>query len=115
MGKTYKLLEDFAVKFINEHFSELDLDRLDWDVTKEEAVEEIKNKPFMVGWVISEVMSWGTKVDYISKYVVENENEDFLIKIEGRFFLIDYKNRNFFYEVFPKKVIVEKYIYERLD
>jgi hypothetical protein len=36
-----------------------------------------------------EVMRWGTKNDYLEKYLVENEKNDFIIKIEDSYLISD--------------------------
>ena len=66
----------------------------------------------MAGWIITEVMNWGTPIDYVKAYKVENDNEHFIIKVEDRYFALDYENNNYFKEVFPRKVIIEKIIFD---
>ena len=60
-----KILDSFAIDFIRNHFDEIDLKRCEWDVkTKEQAIKEIKKDDRMAGWIITEVMDWGTPNDY---------------------------------------------------
>ena len=48
-----KTLDLFAI-----NFNEIDLKKCDWMVeTKEQAIEEIKKKDYMSGWIIVEVMN----------------------------------------------------------
>jgi hypothetical protein len=89
------------------------LKKCDWNVeTKEQAIEEIKKNDYMAGWIITEVMRWGTPIDYAKKYKVENDEDEFIIKINERYFAPDYENIHYFKEVIPRKVIIEKFIYE---
>lgn len=108
-----KILNLFAINFIENHFNEIELKKCDWNIkTKEQAIKEIKKNDYMAGWVITEVMNWGTPIDYIKEYKIENDDEDFIIKIDGKYFALDYENSNYFKEVSPKKVIIEKFIFE---
>lgn len=110
-----KILDDFAINFVEQHFNEIDLKKCDWNIkTKEEAIEDIQNNDYMAGWIITEVMMWGTLVDYITELRVDNDEEHFIIKVDERYFALNYKNINYFYEVLPKKVIIEKLVFEPL-
>ena len=110
-----KFLDSFAIDFIENHFDEIDLVKCEWNIkTKEEAIEEIKKDDYMAGWIITEVMNWGTPIDYIKEYMVENDAEHFIIKIDERYFALDYDDIHYFKEVFPKKVIIEKLIFGKL-
>lgn len=105
------VLDLFAINFIENHFDEIDFKKCDWNIkTKQQAINEIKNKD-LAGWVIIEVMSWGTSIDYIKDYKVENDADDFIIKIDERYFALDHENHDHFKEVFPKKVLIEKLIF----
>ena len=107
-----KTLDSFAIDFIEKHFDEIDLKKCDWNIkTKEQAIKDIKKNDYMAGWIITEVMKWGTPVDYIKEYKVENDEDAFIIKINERYFALDYNNIHYFKEVFPKKVIIEKLIF----
>jgi hypothetical protein len=111
-----KILDSFAINFIENHFNEIDLKKCDWNIkTKEQAIKEIKMNDYMAGWIITEVMNWGTPIDYAKEYKVENDDDHFIIKIENRYFAIDYKNVHYLKEVFPKKVIIEKLVFESLS
>lgn len=109
-----KTLDKFTIDFINNHFEELDLEKLDWKVNEiKDAIKEIKKNDFMAGWIITEVMSWGCNKNYQKEITVENEEEHFIVKIDNRYFALDYDNIHYFYEVFPKKVIIEKIVFNR--
>ena len=107
-----KILDKFTIDFINNHFEELDLEKLDWKVNEiKDAIKEIKKNDFMAGWIITEVMSWGCNKNYQKEITVENEEEHFIVKIDNRYFALDYDNIHYFYEVFPKTVIIEKIVF----
>lgn len=111
-----KILDSFAINFIEKHFDEIDLKKVYWNISsKEQAIKEIKKDVHLTGWIITEVMNWGTSIDYIKEFKVENDEERFIIKIDDRYFMHDYKNIHHFKEVFPKKVIIEKLIFEALS
>lgn len=108
-----KILDSFVIDFIENHFDEIDLKKCDWNIkTKDEAIKEIKKNDYMAGWIITEVMKWGTPIDYIKKFKVENDVDYFIIKINERYFVLDYENIHYFKEVFPRKVIIEKLIFD---
>ena len=108
-----KILDSFAINFIKNHFDEIDLKKCNWNVnTKEQAIKEIKKNDYMAGWIITEVMNWGTPIDYAKEFKVENDEDHFIVKIDERFFALDYENIHYFKEVFPRKVIIEKLIFD---
>ena len=80
--------------------------------TKEQAIKEIKKNDYMAGWIITEVMNWGTPIDYAKEFKVENDEGHFIVKIDERFFALDYENIYYLKEVFPRKVIIEKLIFD---
>lgn len=107
---------DKFIDLIEKHFNEIDLKKCDWNVkTKQQAIKEIKEYDYMAGWIITEVMSWGTPIDYFKEIRVENDNNDCIIKVNNKYFGHNYKNPNYFYEVFPKVVVIEKLIFEGLS
>ena len=111
-----KILDELAINFIKNHFNEIDLGKCDWNIkTKEQAIKEIKKNDYMAGWIITEVMHWGTPIDYAEEIKVENDEDHFIIKVNERYFAIDYKNIHYFKEVFPQKVIIEKLVFEGLS
>lgn len=111
-----KILDSFAINFIENHFNEIDLKKVDWNIkTRQQAIKEIKKNDYMAGWIITEVMSWGTPINYTKQYKIENDEEHFIVKIDDRYFALDYENNNYFKEVFPKKVIIEKLVFEALS
>ena len=111
-----KILDTIANNFIKNHFDEIDLKKCDWNIkTKEEAIKEIKKNDYMAGWIITEVMNWGTPINYIKEFKVENDEEHFIVKISERYFALDYENNHYFKEVFLKKVIIEKFIFDTVS
>ena len=110
-----KILDKFAIDFINNHFDEIDLKKISWEISsKEQAIKEIKKKDYLAGWIITEVMRWGTSKDYQKEYIIENDDEHFIIKIGKRYFALDYDNIHYFNEVKPRKVIIEKLVFDKL-
>ena len=108
-----KILDSFAINFIKNHFDEIDLKKCNWNIkTKDEAIKEIKKNDYITGWIIMDVMNWGTPIDYAKEFKVENDEDHFIVKIDERFFALDYENIHYFKEVFPRKVIIEKLIFD---
>lgn len=108
-----KILDEFVINFINNHFNEIDLKRVEWKVkTKEQAINEINKNADMASWIITEVMSWGTPINYIEEFKVENDEDHFIIKVNDKYFAIDYNDTRYFIEVFPTKV--EKLVFNNL-
>lgn len=108
-----KILDEFVINFIKNHFDEIDLKKCEWYIkSKNQAIKEIKKNDYMAGWIITEVMYWGTPIDYTKEIKVENDKEHFIIKINNKYFALDYENVHYFKEVYPKKVIIEKLIFE---
>lgn len=110
-----KDLEQFAIDFIEKHFDEIDLKKCDWNVTKKQAIKEIKDNDIMAGWIITEVMYWGTPINYLKEIEVDNDEDHFIIKVNNKYFAHNYEKLNDFYEVFPKVVVIEKLIFEGLS
>jgi hypothetical protein len=113
-----EVLDSFAINFINNHFDEIDLKKVEWNVkTKKQAIKDIKEKDYMAGWVITEVMQWGTPIDYTKgiKVEMDEENPYFVVKIDDRYFALDYTKPHCFNEVFPRKVVVEKLVFDDLN
>lgn len=97
-----KILDKFAIDFINKNFEKIDLKKLCWEVTKLEAIKEIKENDFMAGWIITEVMSWGCEKDYLEE--IRIKEDPLIIKVKGNFFQLDPSDFHCFYEVIEKEV-----------
>ena len=111
-----KILNSFAINFIENHFDEIDLKKCDWNIkTKDEAIKEIKKNDYITGWIIMDVMNWGTPIDYAKEFKVENDEDHFIVKIDERYFALDYENIPYLKEVFPRKVIIEKLIFDAVS
>lgn len=81
-----------AIEFVSENWDKIDRKRIETiNNTKEDFIKEIQNDYYTACWVLTEVMSWGADKDYIEKYKVENEEEIFVIKIEDKYFKINYE------------------------
>ena len=95
-----KILEEFAIDFIKNHFDEIDLKEVGWRVkSKEGAIRQIKKSTKTVNWVIIELMTWGTGFNYLKEFTVPNDAEYFIIKVKDKYFSLDYNNEYFFKEV----------------
>lgn len=107
-----KLLTDFAISFIEEHWDEIDLNRTEITDTKEEFIDRLKSDYSFAEWIIQEVMVWGcrdsndNRIDYLQKYEIPNLDAFTVWKIDNRYFAIDFKNNYSFKEVFPKETTV---------
>ena len=105
MENKEKLLTNFAVSFIEDHWNEIDLVKTDIVDTKEELINQLKNDYRLCEWIISEVMSWGCDKDYLSELEVkDNISEDTVWKIGDKYFIwqITVKYLGSLKEVFPK-------------
>ena len=82
-----KILDSFAINFIENHFDEIDLKKCDWNIkTKDEAIKEIKKNDYMANWIIMDVMNWGTPIDYTKEFKVEKPCTNFhtCTKLSGK-------------------------------
>lgn len=89
------LITNLATKFIEEHWDDItnkDAKQLNYNqVSKDEMLEAIQNDYEIACWVISEIMSWGCKINYHEQYEVEtdpNTTHYGVIKIEDTYFMM---------------------------
>lgn len=81
-----------ALSFVEDHWQEINLEDIDLSgYTKNNLLKEIKENYCIASWVLTEVMSWGTEKDYIKEYVVENEEEIFVVKLDNKYFKINFE------------------------
>lgn len=100
---TKQVITDFAVKFLTEHWEEINLKAVHIKGSKEKEINRAKKDFHYACWIITEVMVWGTKIDYLREYEQDNEDDDLIIKIEDRYFkFLSTKKGDTFVEVFPK-------------
>lgn len=99
--KTEKVITNFAVKFLTEHWEEINLKAVHISEPKQTIINRTKKDYDFAIWVITEVMVWGTKTDYLKSYEQANEDDDLIIKIDERYFLFEFRPDRFT-EVFPK-------------
>jgi len=120
MKKKNKVLQLFVTNFINHHFEDIDWskfarypdEKIDWG-NKKQAITNIKKEHTLIAWFITEVMKYGLSFDYLEGFKVQNDEGKLIIEIYGKYFALDYlAGEYFFVEVFPKRVIVEKLIFE---
>lgn len=101
--KTEKVITNFAVKFLTEHWEEINLKAVHISEPKQTIINRTKKDYNFAIWVITEVMVWGTKTDYLRPYEQANEDDDLIIKIDERYFkFLSTKKGDTFIEVFPK-------------
>lgn len=109
----YKILDDFAIDFLKNHFDELDLERLGWKVKSlSEAIEEVEDDECTAHWVIADVMCWGSNKNYLEEFIEEVEDEGLgvLVKIKNRYFIFSSDPP---YEV--EKFIITKEVFKRKE
>lgn len=120
MKKKNKVLQSFVINFISNHFEDINWnkfarypdEKIDWE-NKKQAITNIKKDHNLISWFITEVMKYGLSFDYLEAFKVQNDEGKLIIEIYGKYFALDYlAGEYFFVEVFPKKVIVEKLIFE---
>lgn len=100
---TKQVITNFAVKFLAEHWEEINLNAVHIQGTKEKEIRKAVKNFGHTCWVITEVMVWGTKIDYLKPYEQANEDDDLIIKIDERYFkYLSTKKGDTFVEVFPK-------------
>lgn len=81
-----------AIGFVSENWDKIDLKSIDYEgVSKKQFIKEIEQDYYTACWVLTEVMSWGADKDYIEEYRVENEEEIFVVKINDKYFKINYE------------------------
>lgn len=82
-----------AIKFASENWDKINQRRLNINSTKECLIKEIEEDYYTACWVLTEVMSWGADKDYIKEYQVENEDELFVIKLNNKYFKLNYETQ----------------------
>lgn len=113
-----KEIKDFAVKFINDHFGEIDLKKVDWNVkSKDQAIRLIQSDPELAGWVIGEVMRWGCRKDYLKESGVEEEGDHdfFVINLNGKYFSFANRRSHEMKEVFPIIETIKKLTFKQYE
>ena len=99
-----KLITDLATNFIEEHWDDIiedDAKKINYElVSKAEMLETIQKHYDIAGWVISEVMDWGCKENYMKQYLIEYSIDKHVIRVEDTYFTM---SDDFIYvEVKPK-------------
>lgn len=83
---------NLAIKFVSENWNKIDRKKIETiHNTKEDFIKEIKKEYYTACWVLTEVMSWGADKNYIKQYKVENEDEIFVVKIDEKYFKINFE------------------------
>ena len=81
-----------AINFVSENWYKIDKEKMEIvHNTKEAFIKEIKKEYYIACWILTEVMSWGADKDYIKEYEVENEEDIFVIKLNDKYFKINFE------------------------
>ena len=81
-----------AIEFISENWDNINLKSINYEsVSKKQFLKEIKEDYYTACWVLTEVMSWGADKDYIEEYRVDNEEDIFVVKINDKYFKINFE------------------------
>lgn len=81
-----------AIKFVSKNWDKIDRKRIETlHNTKEDFIKEMKEDYYTACWVLTEVMAWGADKDYIEEYRVDNEEGIFVVKINDKYFKINFE------------------------
>ena len=82
-----------ALEFVEVNYNNINLEKIDYIVTKEQFLQEIKDDYYIATWVLTEVMSWGMKdrKNYIKQYEIDNEEGIFVIRLNDKYFKINFE------------------------
>ena len=97
-----KLITGLAIRFVEEHWDEINLTKAQINHKQHEFIEIIKTDYNIACWIISEVMSWGCNKNYLRQYIIEGDSDEHIIKVEDTYFRMS-DNYNYNYvKVEPK-------------
>jgi len=86
MNEAEKLICRKIFEFVDEHWNEIDLDMMEISQTKDEFLNDVLNDVQLALWVFTEVADWGMEKKYLKDWIVEQDNDDFIIiKLDGKF------------------------------
>ena len=82
-----------ALEFVENNFDNINLEAVGSITSKKQIIKEIKEDYYTACWILTEVMSWGTKdgKNYIDEYKVDNEEEIFVIKLNDKYFKVNFE------------------------
>ncbi len=81
-----------AIEFVSENWDKINLKSIDYEgVSKIQFIKGIKQDYYIACWVLTEVMSWGADKDYIEEYRVDNEEGIFVVKLNDKYFKINFE------------------------
>lgn len=87
-------ISKLAINFISENWDKINFKLIKYEgISKESFIKEIEEDYYTGCWVLTEVMSWGADKDYIKEYQVENEDELFVIKLNNKYFKLNYETQ----------------------
>jgi hypothetical protein len=98
-------IQKLATSFIQEHWDEIDKNIFEDNNDKQTILDLIRDDESMAGWIVGEVMSWGTKTDYLKPYIVVDA-DIWVIKVEDKYFKSDGNYSDKLIETFPKEKTV---------
>ena len=94
-------LQKLAYSFVDDHWDEIDLKKVEIKQSKFSFLRELKTNESTCWWVVSEVMSWGCKQDYLKEFIASWEDGEYMVvKAHDKYYQND--GRFGYKEVFPK-------------
>ena len=87
-----------AVEFLEEHWDEIDKKDTEITDSKEKFIDKVKESDPLAWWVLTEVMYWGCKKNYLKEFIVQED--PWTIKIGNQYFQVSQFDE--YKEVFPK-------------
>lgn len=81
-----------AVDFVSNNWDKINREKIETlKSSKKSFIKEIKEDYYIACWVLTEVMSWGADKNYIKEYQVESEDDIFVVKIQDKYFRINFE------------------------
>ena len=81
-----------AINFVSNNWDKINRQKIETiHTSKESFIKEIKEDYYIACWVLTEVMSWGADKNYIKEYQVESEDDIFVVKIQDKYFRINFE------------------------
>lgn len=97
-------IQKLATSFVKEHWDVIDIERTEIENDLKRVLKLIKNDEEYAGWIVGEVMAWGTPTNYLKPYLIEADI--WVIKVDGKYFKIAKPFSNLLIETFPKEKTV---------
>ncbi len=97
-------IQELAISFVKEHWNEIDKKATEIENDLDLVLKLIKEDEEYAGWIVGEIMLWGTPTDYLKPYLVEADI--WVVKVNGKYFKCAKAFSNLLVEVFPKEKTV---------